>query len=99
MGRKSRFSKEQWSCFIAEQVASGLSAAKFCKQKNLRLPTFYQQRRTLSSKARERTDCRTLVPLQVVAGGSRGCGIGVRRDDQVADEQRICEPRDTEDAA
>ena len=68
MGRKSRFSKEQWSCFIAEQVASGLSAAKFCKQKNLRLPTFYQQRRTLSSKARERTDCRTLVPLQVVAG-------------------------------
>lgn len=68
MVRKSRFSKEQWAGFIAEQAASGLSAAKFCKQRKLRLPTFYQQRRTLSAKARARMDSSTLVSLQVVAG-------------------------------
>ena len=75
MGRKSRFSKEQWAGFIAEQAASGLSAAKFCKQRKLRLPTFYQQRRTLSAKARERTDSSTLIPLQVVAADLTGADL------------------------
>ena len=67
MGRKSRLSKEQWAGIVAEQAASRLSAAEFCKRKKLRLPTFYQQRKALSAKARARTDSSTLVPLQVVA--------------------------------
>ena len=68
MGRKSRFSKEQWAGFIAEQAASGLSAAKFCKQRNLRLPTFYQQRRNLTAECDEPKESSTMIPLQVVSG-------------------------------
>ncbi len=50
--QRRRYSREQWSGWIAEQAESGMGVAGFCEAKELPVQSFYLWRRKLSADER-----------------------------------------------
>jgi hypothetical protein len=80
--RQRDFSKEQfWRRVMRQWQQSGLSAARFCRQRNLSLPSFYAWKRTLAQRDAEAA---RFVPVRIVpdqqiptvTGEARGIPVG-----------------------
>jgi hypothetical protein len=62
--RQRDFSKEQfWRRVMKQWHRSGLSAARFCRQRDLSLPSFYGWKRTLAQRDAEAA---RFVPVRIV---------------------------------
>jgi hypothetical protein len=72
---------KQWEQTVAEQAASGLSAAAFCRDRSVAPALFYQWRRRLRGDTAEASAAAAAGFVEMVAGsgpGSRGSGVALR---------------------
>ena len=78
--KRRRFSREQWTEWLAEHAASDLSIAAFCVQKGISENSFYLWRRKLSCDVQFERRSSPFVPVNVVFGCSNPILVGfVRR--------------------
>lgn len=63
--RRRRYSREQWSGWIAEQSESGMGVAGFCEARDLPVQSFYLWRRKLSADNRIAGDGSSFVSVSV----------------------------------
>ena len=68
--------REHWRGLLTEQAASGLSAAAFCREKNLAVKKFYSWHRRLTVTAASATGGDGgFVELVPTGGGENGSGV------------------------
>lgn len=62
-----RYSREQWTQWLSEYAASGLSATAFCKQRELPLQSFYNWRAKFANATEHSSIKPLFVPLSIRA--------------------------------